>query len=121
MKKDRKLLNIAQLESTHFPLHIDNGKNYNHLKGEMVLFNSDTILSEGHTGSIALLIDNVHFNEGLGADVIEGALIAGNIWTNDLPCSDITSYRVLTRRDLPLLIGYKHTTSLLAELIKGEI
>jgi len=87
----------------------------------MVLFNSDIISSDGDVGSIALLIDKVHFNERLQADVIEGVFIAGSILVFDLPCSDITSYHILTGRELPLLIGYKYTTGLLAELIKGGI
>jgi hypothetical protein len=37
-----------------------------------------------------------------------------------LKWDDITSYEILTIKDLPLLIGEKHTTSLLAELIKGD-
>ena len=33
---------------------------------------------------------------------------------------DIQDYRIYTKRELPLLMGYQYTTPLLAELLKGD-
>lgn len=51
---------------------------------------------------------------------IEGNFIAGDFMRNGdfpLPCHYVKDYRILTKRDLPLLIGYKAKSDLLVELL----
>jgi len=53
---------------------------------------------------------------------ILGSFIAGDFKRDDnfaLPYFVVKDYRIVERSKLPLLIGYKYTSSLLAELIKG--
>lgn len=45
---------------------------------------------------------------------IELNYFSGRLMTNSL---GIKEYRILTKRDLPLLIGYEYTTELLQELL----
>ena len=61
-----------------------------------------------------------------GRGLLQGDFIASDInWKAhfDFPClriSDITSYQILTRRELPMYIGMNFTSDLLAELIRGD-
>jgi len=101
---------------------------------QIVLFHLKNLTEEKHT-EVILRVRGIHQFK------IEGDFIAGDInYYNDLQItslkltktfiyrnrldyimhSDISSYEILTRRELPLLIGYNYTTPLLAELIRGE-
>jgi len=91
------------------------------LKGEIVEFRlaytiKDAVNSKGesfHTNSHVLLVLNIDETH------VHGSLIAAQVSVSSIHRGVITGYRILGRKDLPLLIGYEYTTDLLSHLIKG--
>lgn len=72
---------------------------------------------------LILFITDTQYENIQGKLIASSNRLSGYCWSPGLLSilkSDILEYRVLTRRDLPLYIGMKHTTPLLAQLIKGE-
>jgi len=98
------------------------------------------------SGQVSMDGNHVLLVSEIGSEFVYGGFIAGELIPDDKrgtlslsncmkgyhrgtlsPCSEtriwrllITSYQILTVRDLPLLLGYKYTGDLLADLIKGE-
>lgn len=120
MPKNRKLFSPETIDES--------------LIDEIVLFKmKDLPTGDDKSIEVILIVKHLYPN----TNRIEGHFIAGDIeesYYDSAPDTDpfgntdrlkyniwltsITGYRILTKKDLPLLLGYEYTTDLLAELIK---
>lgn len=96
------------------------------LIGQIIKF---SFISKDETLTVIFRVIS-HYTSYEDTYTLLGDFIAGDVFSNPslvslgefsvLRQKDITQYQILTVRDLPLYIGMKHTTPLLAQLIKGE-
>ena len=92
------------------------------LKDHIVLFHLFSSIFSSMDGSHVIQVSEIESEYVYGrliASELSLSLILHTQDTTRIWRTYITSYEILTVRDLPLLIGYKYTSELLAELIKG--
>ncbi len=96
--------------------------------GEMVLFHYNWVPVPSMIKTIPpYIIEVAYIVYDLQPSPVEeqvllyGAFLAGEYEFSTLMISSITDYRIITRKELPLLLGCKHTSVELTQLIKGEI
>jgi len=91
------------------------------LKGHIVLFSLGgwRKAKEAADGNHVLQVSHIE-QEYVYGTFIASEIINETSYHTHIRRLLITNYQILTRRELPLLIGYKYTTDILAELIKGS-
>ena len=92
------------------------------LRGKLVLFHLTCECGHIHGSEIVLKVTHISRTYPFNKNHIKlrGQFIAGTTTVlTTLITKNIRKYHILTRRDLPLLIGYKYTSSLLGEILKG--
>ena len=99
------------------------------LINQIVLFKSPSpSWCEGKEFTQIFLIKDTEYSREEKLHSLFGELIASDIhpvWKengklNDVYLPDITEYRIVPLEELPMYIGMKYTSPLLAQLIKGE-